>query len=156
MSRIISKNKFSILSDNGNTNAPSTMNTTDACQTVHAYTRIQSKDSQESNDNHHFTASSNKEQSFDSEDDGEWVVKSKPARRQPRRRPSHRNNNNTNNSNNDDYELGWSYTNEDSEDDDDGYMSLTEHELSKHVKAMQLKNIRTHPGVPMVCRRTIK
>ncbi|KAF9137173.1 hypothetical protein BGX30_010487 [Mortierella sp. GBA39] len=84
------------------------------------------------------------------EDGGEWVVKAS-AKRQPRQRPSHHNNNaiNTENENR-------KYLVEGDSEEEDGYMSWTEHELSKHVKATQLKNIRTHPGVPLAVRRSLK
>ncbi|KAF8932081.1 hypothetical protein BGZ47_011565 [Haplosporangium gracile] len=83
------------------------------------------------------------------EDGGEWVVKAS-VKRQPRRRPSRHNN--TINEDNE----NRNYSVEDDSEDEDGYMSWTEHELSKHVKATQLKNIRTHPGVPLVVRRSMK
>lgn len=84
-----------------------------------------------------------------SEDDGEWVVKAS-VKRQLRRRSSHH----KINAKEDNESQKYSF--EDDSEDEDGYMSWTEHELSKHVKATQLKNIRTHPGVPLAVRRSLK
>ncbi|KAF9129009.1 hypothetical protein BG015_004254 [Linnemannia schmuckeri] len=145
MSPIISKNKYSILSDNGNTNATSTVNTTtDARQTVTVYPQSSNESNDDYRNNNNLTLTND-----NSEDDGEWIVKAS-VKRQPRRRPSHQNN--TINEDNEDR----SYSIEDDSEDEDGYMSWTEHELSKHVKATQLKNIRTHPGVPLAVRRSMK
>ncbi|KAF9917953.1 hypothetical protein FBU30_000425 [Linnemannia zychae] len=145
MSPIISKNKFSLLS-NGNTNSPETMTNPSATShsvTVYPY----SNDSQESNNySHNLT---NDEQTDNDSDDGEWIVKT-TVKRQSRR------NNIDNSMSLTDDNKNWKYSIEESEDEDDGYMSFTEHELSKHSKATQLKNIRTHPGVPLHQRRHIK
>ncbi|KAF9313652.1 hypothetical protein BGZ91_006204 [Linnemannia elongata] len=146
MSPIIARNKYFILSDNGNTNATSTMNTTtDAYQPETVYPQSLNELNDENNSNNNLSLNNDN----NSEDDGEWVVKA-TVKRQPRRRPSHHTNtikdeNETRN-----------YSIEDDSEDEDGYMSWTEHELSKHVKATQLKNIRTHPGVPLAVRRSLK
>lgn len=84
-----------------------------------------------------------------SDDDGEWVVKAS-VKWQPRRGPPHHNIYSNEDNENRKYSI------EDDSEDEDGYMSSTEHELSKHVKATQLKNIRTHPGVPLSVRRSLK
>ncbi|KAF9547238.1 hypothetical protein EC957_008751 [Mortierella hygrophila] len=144
MSPIISKNKYFILADNGNTNITSVMNARQP-ETVYPQSSNESNDDNNSSNNNLILNNDN-----NSEDDGEWVVKAS-VKRQPRRRSSHHNNNaiNTENDNR-------NYLVEDDSNEEDGYMSWTEHELSKHVKATQLKNIRTHPGVPLAVRRSLK
>ncbi|KAF9900502.1 hypothetical protein EC991_007222 [Linnemannia zychae] len=142
MSTIISKNKFSLLSDNGTT-AASNMNTTttDTRQPDTVYPQLSSNNSDNNNPNSNISSIDN---SDNSEDDGEWVVKA-PIKRQSRQQPRLQHNSNENESE------GWNSIIEEEYNDD--YMSYTEHELFKHVKATQLKNIRTHPGVPMALRR---
>lgn len=130
-----------------NTNATSTINiTADACQPETVYPQSLNESNDDNNNcNNNLTLNNDN----NSEDDGEWVIKA-TVKRQPRRRPSHHSN--TINEENETRK----YTIEDDSEDEDGYMSWTEHELSKHVKATQLKNIRTHPGVPLAVRRSLK
>ncbi|KAG0375452.1 hypothetical protein BGX24_009070 [Mortierella sp. AD032] len=117
------------------------MNTTtiDTRQSDTIYPQLSSNNMSDNNN------STNNMNNNSSEDDGEWVVKA-PVKRQPRRQASLQNDNNNGNEN-----KGWNSFIEGEYEDD--YMSYTEHELSKHVKATQLKNIRTHPGVPLAVRR---
>lgn len=130
-----------------NTNATSTMNTTtDARQPETVYPQSSNESNYDNNNSNNNLTLNNDN---NSEGDGEWVVKA-TVKRQPRRRPSHHSN--TINEENE----TQNYSIEDDSDDEDGYMSWTEHELSKHVKATQLKNIRTHPGVPLAVRRSLK
>ncbi|KAF9121836.1 hypothetical protein BGW39_010226 [Mortierella sp. 14UC] len=124
-----------------NTTATSIMNTTiDARQPDTVYPQLSNNNKSDSNSSNNRANSNN---SNNSEDDGEWVVKA-PVKRHSRQRPSQRNNNENDNEE-------WNSPIEDEYEDD--YMFYTEHELSKHAKATQLKNIRTHPGVPLAVRR---